>query len=137
MEKLYQEIQDQINQLMTSKVAKHSDNRLLQYEKNSKITPDLINDALKMYSDGFTMKEIADKWNTNRGTILKIMKMKSVDTMKNNSVGLKKRKIHEEKKNDILNGMGVHEYCAKWNVQPNHFYDKKYRVKKNLVESKQ
>lgn len=140
MKRLYQEIQDQINDLMNSKVARRTDAQLLRDDKQSVVTSEIIKRSIEMYSNGFSMKEIAIQFQLNRGTIRNILKNQGVDTFENNSTGLVKRKIHEEKTNDILNGMGVHEFCEKWNCPYKGYYDKKWRVKrkfeKDLADSK-
>jgi hypothetical protein len=133
MDNLIQTIQEQINLVMNSKCAKYSDKRLETFDKQTIVKPELIKRAIELYSNGFTMKQIGRELKTSVATIQKVMsQQQEVETQQNNFMGMSKRKIHEEKTTDLLNGMGVHEFCEKWNCPYKGYYDKKSKVRKKI-----
>jgi Mor family transcriptional regulator len=125
MEKLYQEIQDQINQLMSSKVAKYSDKELSYFESKIVFTSEMIDKLIIDYQSGISFSKLAKKYGTSDSQIHKYLKKRNIETRpnhNNNSSTLSKRQ-------DVFNGMSVHEYCEKWNVQPPAYYRMKKRHK--------
>jgi hypothetical protein len=43
---------------------------------------------------------------------------------------------HQQKRQDILNGMRVKEYCEKYNEDRSSYYKFRRKLQKNLVDSK-
>jgi uncharacterized protein YaaW (UPF0174 family) len=126
MEKLYQEIQDQINELMTSKLAKSSDNQLLRYESQSVVDSAIGKLLIDGYQSGESLAVLGKKYSISVTTIGKYLKSQKIHVRTKNTVA---GVTLDDKLSDVKNGMGVHEYCAKWKVGKSGYYRLKKRHK--------
>ena len=133
MEKLYQEIQNQINDLMKSKLARRSDAVLLKLETDQILTFDKQKSICEEYKNGSTEIELSKKYQVGRTTINRILTNNKV---KKRHAG-KDPVIGAQKKQDIINGMSCQEYVSKWGGAQKSYYAIKSRIKKSLADSNQ
>ena len=131
MNKLIQTIQEQIDLVMNSKMAKKSDALLLKYEKTS-CDPILVNKAIVDYENGLSLESVSKKYNIPSSTISKKFKERKIQMR----ARVRDSFYYEGKIQDIKNGMGVKEYCEKYNHDRSSYYKFRRKVKKDLADSK-
>jgi hypothetical protein len=140
MDKLIQTIQDEINNLMNSRWAKLTDNKLESIEKRTVASKDVIEKIIEeYYSSKRSVKEICVDYGVTYGTF-KRQKISYGLEVHRRSDNLKLQKVLEkknhidEKMNDIKSGMKNLDYQNKWNVSQSAYYQLKRKLKKDLVD---
>ena len=131
MDKLIQTIQDEINNIMKSKIAQKSDKQLWGYDTVK--TPYEL--AVKMYEDykqnNLSMKEVGKKYGLSANGVNKAFASWKFKTRTCREGQLKN---FDSKENDIKNGMTMPEFCSKYNMTRNSYYRYKKNLKKDLVD---
>jgi hypothetical protein len=131
MDKLIQTIQEEINQLMKSKIAQKSDKQLWGYDTMK--TPYEL--AVKMYEDyrqnNLSMKEVGKKYGLTANGVNKAFTSWDFKTRTPREGQLKN---FDEKQNDIKNGISVEEFCSKYNSTRGTYYRYKRNLKKDLAD---
>ena len=130
MNKLIQTIQEQIDLVMNSKMAKKSDALLLKYEKST-CDPILIEKAIVDYQNGESLESVAKKYNLSHGAVNKHLKQRNIKMRPR----VRDSFHYDGKIQDITNGMGVKEYCEKYNNDRSSYYKLKRKVQKDLADS--
>ena len=116
MDKLIQTIQEEINQLMNSRLAKRTDIQLV-YEDNKMIPFHIVKVIMVEYSNGTTLVSLKEKYGYDKITIAKNLRLQGVELRDAKFNPQKARDSHhtDEKLNDIKNGIKPKEFMAKWN----------------------
>ena len=131
MDKLIQTIQEEINNIMKSKIAQKSDKQLWGYDTVK--TPYEL--AVKMYEDykqnNLSMKEVGKKYGLSANGVNKAFASWKFKTRTCREGQLKN---FDSKENDIKNGMTMPEFCSKYNMTRNSYYRYKKNLKKDLVD---
>ncbi len=131
MDKLIQTIQDEINNLMKSKIAQKSDAELLNYE-NRKTPYELVNKMYQDYQAGYlSLKEVGHKYGLTSNCVKRAF---NIWKFKTRTVKEGQMKHLDSKEIDIKNGMGSIEFCSKYNTTRNTYYRYKKKFKKDLVD---
>jgi hypothetical protein len=125
MDKLIQTIQDEINNIMKSKIAQKSDKQLWAYDK-MKTPYELVVKMYAVYQNEYlSMKDVGKRYGLTANGVNKAF----------DSWGFKTRtcregqlKHHDDKESDIKNGISEKEFCQKYNTHENTYY----RYRKNL-----
>jgi hypothetical protein len=130
MKTLIEMVQEEINQLMQSKLAKKTDTQLWAYDTMK--TPYEL--AIKMYEDyineQLSMKDVAKRYGITPNGVNKAFKSYKLKTRTCREGQLKNV---DSKENDIKNGMGVTEFCLKYKTTKNTYYRYKKNIKKDLA----
>jgi hypothetical protein len=125
MDKLIQTIQEEINNIMKSKIAQKSDKQLWAYDTRK--TPHEL--AVKMYEDykqnNLSMKEVGKKYGLTANGVNKAFHSWDFKTRTCREGQLKHV---DAKEYDIKNGISVEEFCSKYNSTRVTYY----RYKRNL-----
>jgi hypothetical protein len=140
MKTLIEMVQEEINQLMLSRVAKLTDNKLLSIEKSVTVPKTLIEKIIAdYYTSGKTVRQLC----VDNGISLSRFKEKrkyyglEIETRGVNYNGLvdsiKSKSQSDEKVKDILSGISCKDYQLKWNVKQGAYYNMKQKVKKDLA----
>ena len=131
MDKLIQTIQEEINNIMKSKIAQKSDKQLWGYDTMK--TPYEL--AVKMYEDYkknyLSMKEIGKKYGISQNGVHKAFKSWNFKTRTCREGQLKQL---DTKESDIKNGMSEKEFCEKYNTHRATYFRYKRNLKKDLVD---
>jgi len=131
MDKLIQTIQDEINNVMKSKIAQKSDKQLWGYDTMK--TPYEL--AVKMYEDyrqnNLSMKEVGKKYGISSNGVHKAFTSWNFKTRTCREGQLKQL---DTKESDIKNGMSEKEFCEKYNAHRTTYFRYKRNLKKDLVD---
>jgi hypothetical protein len=142
MDKLIQTIQDEINNLMNSKSAKLTDNKLESLEKSTVATKDLVQKIIQeYYNSNRTLRQICGDYDISLSTFKRQRKSYGLEIKtgeKHNTTNLvqsiKTKNQIDEKTKDIQSGMTWKEYQLKWGVAETAYYRLKRKLKKDLVD---
>ena len=131
MDKLIQTIQEQINLLMNSKCAKFSDKQLQHFEGKEKVTKETAIQIIDEYKkSNSTLGSILKTHGVKHGTFANTLERYGIETpARNIRKGGVKPPSYDERKNDIISGMKVNDWCLKWEGFTRHTY---YQIKKKL-----
>jgi hypothetical protein len=141
MDKLIKTIQDEINNLMKSKIAQTSDKRLDFYNKRVVGSRELIQKISDEYNQSTkTLEKICVENGIAMSTFRKQCEWYGIERpTKEQKIGKKVVGVQrcyqvEEKIKDIQSGMVWKEYQLKWGVSEAAYYKLKKKLKKNLVD---
>jgi len=124
-------IQKQIDLLMNSPMSKKSDALLVKYEQKS-LAPSFIDKLILEYQNGESTIELSRKYKIPVSTLHKKFKEKNVEMRER----VRDSFHHQQKRQDILNGMSVKEYCEKYNDDRSSYYKFKRKLQKDLADTK-
>lgn len=137
MKTLQQMVQDEINRLMSTKIAKSTDAQLIGYEKNRmnglKQQHQRMNDpvALSMKNDilaGMSPKEWMTKYKYKSDAYYYKLKAKyNSEIGKESNLVLPDSQTVEMQAQDVINGMSCREFMAKWDCDRQVYYRRKQR----------
>jgi hypothetical protein len=131
MDKLIQTIQEEINNIMKSKIAQKSDKQLWAHDTMK--TPYEL--AVKMYEDykqnHLSMKEVGKKYGLTANGVHKAFTSWDFKTRTPREGQLKNL---DSKESDIKNGMSEKEFCSKYNSTRCTYYRYKRNLKKDLAD---
>ena len=142
MDKLIQTIQDEINNLMKSKFAQTTDNRLAAMEKKTVASKPLVEKIIQQYYEsGKTLRQLCDENGVSISSFKKQRKVYSLEfktgykkDYTNMVTAIKTKNQMDEKEKDIQSGMLWKEYQLKWGVTETAYYKLKKNVKKDLAD---
>lgn len=138
MNKLIQTIQEQIDLVMNSKCAKYSDKQMAHFQTKYVLTKEVAIQIIDEYKKsneplGALLKRHGVKTSTFGSALSKF----ALETpARNIRKGVKKPPTFYERKNDIISGMSVRDWCLKWEMSRHTYYQMKKKMEKNLVDSK-
>lgn len=116
MKDIIKEIQEEINQLMNSRLAKRTDIQLL-YEDNKMIPLHIVKLMIVEYSNGTTLASLKENYGYDKQTIAKNLRLHGIKLRDAKFNPQKTRDSYQtdEKLNDVKNGIKPKEFMAKWN----------------------
>jgi hypothetical protein len=131
MDKLIQTIQEEINQLMQSKIAKKTDKQLWAHDVR-RTSYELTVKMYEEYQNLFlSLKEIGKKNGLSVNGVQKAFNFYGFKT-RTSQQGLLKNL--DSKESDIKNGMSEKEFCSKYNSTRCTYYRYKRNLKKDLAD---